>query len=370
MKVLTVFGTRPEAIKLAPVVFELNKAIGIEHAICVTAQHRQMLDQVLAFFEITPTFDLNIMKQGQDLTDVTTLVLNGLREIIHTKFRPDWIIVHGDTTTCMAATLAAFYAGVKIAHVEAGLRTGNLRAPFPEEANRIITDQLADALFAPTETSRDNLLREGISKERIMVTGNTVIDALHYSITRIQNFSGSVSNAAREAYASGRPVVLVTGHRRENFGEGFQEICKGIRKLALERPEVFIHYPVHLNPNVQGPVYDLLANLPNILLDVPMGYPDFVYAMKQCTCILTDSGGVQEEGVALNKKVFVMRDVTERSEGLSKDFLEMVGTDAEKIFHSVKDFVDNKNKREVLQKNPFGDGKAAARIAEYLINYR
>lgn len=369
MKILTVFGTRPEAIKLAPVISELTRTAGVEQAVCVTAQHREMLDQVLSFFGIRPDFDLNIMRKGQDLFDVTTLVLSGVREIIQKKFRPDWIVVHGDTTTCMAAALAGFYAGVKIAHVEAGLRTGNLQAPFPEEANRIIADRLANALFAPTETNHTNLLREGIPEDRIVVTGNTVIDALNYSLQRISGFSHEVSIEARATYASGRQVVLITGHRRENFGDGFREICNGIRRLALEHPDVFFHYPVHLNPNVQGPVRDLLAHLPNVILDVPMGYPDFVYAMKHSACLLTDSGGVQEEAIALNKKVFVMRDVTERAEGLSSDFIELVGAHSGKIYHAVTGFLTGGGANAYLPTNPFGDGKAAGRIVEYLVNH-
>jgi UDP-N-acetylglucosamine 2-epimerase (non-hydrolysing) len=366
MKVLTVFGTRPEAIKMAVLVKHLQ-ASNLEHKLCVTGQHRQMLDQVLALFELQPDFDLNIMQAGQDLTDVTCRILTGLRELFKT-YRPDIVLVHGDTTTCMATSLAAFYAGIKIGHVEAGLRTGNLQSPFPEEANRLITDRLANYYFAPTERNVQTLLNEGISPQKILKTGNTVIDALLYMGERVSGFSEQVTDSVKKIFESERKVLLVTGHRRENFGDGFVQICDALRELALQHPDLEIVYPVHLNPNVQQPVYDRLGNLPNVHLPAPMDYADFVYAMKRSWVILTDSGGVQEEAPSLGKPVLVMRDTTERPEAVEAGTVQLVGANRDKIVASVNSLWQDEAKYAQMSaaNNPYGDGKAAERIVDFL----
>jgi UDP-N-acetylglucosamine 2-epimerase (non-hydrolysing) len=368
MKLLTVFGTRPEAIKMAMVVRNLSQNPHVEHKLCVTGQHRQMLDQVLDIFELTPDFDLNVMQAGQDLTDITCRILTGLRTLFQ-SYRPDVVLVHGDTTTCMATSLAAFYAGIKIAHVEAGLRTGNLQSPYPEEANRLITDRLANYYFAPTDRNVQALLKEGIASELILKTGNTVIDALLYVSQRATRFSDDIPLSVQRVFESGRKILLVTGHRRENFGDGFIQICDALRHLAEKYPDLEIVYPVHLNPNVQQPVYDRLGNLPNVHLPAPMDYTNFVYAMKKSWAILTDSGGVQEEAPSLGKPVLVMRDTTERPEAIDAGTVKLVGANRDSIVHSVSELWKNEALYQQMSEanNPYGDGLASERIAAFLM---
>jgi len=367
MKVLTVFGTRPEAIKMAMLVRRLQQDSYFEHKLCVTGQHRQMLDQVLELFELTPDFDLDIMQAGQDLTDVTCRILIGLRALFQ-NYRPDVVLVHGDTTTCMATSLAAFYAGIKIGHVEAGLRTGNLQSPFPEEANRLIVDRLANYYFAPTQRNVQALLNEGVREESIVKTGNTVIDALLYVSERVEAFSERIENNFKAIFASSRKILLVTGHRRENFGDGFIQICGALRELAERFPDLEIVYPVHLNPNVQQPVYDRLGNLPNVHLPPPMDYADFVFAMKQSWIILTDSGGVQEEAPSLGKPVLVMRDTTERPEAIEAGTVWLVGANRVNIVQSVSELWENDGLYAQMSEasNPYGDGLASERIVAFL----
>ena len=369
-KVLTIFGTRPEAIKMAILCRKLSETEGIEHKVCVTAQHRQMLDQVLDFFEIKPDFDLDIMKSGQDLTDITCEVLKGLRELFK-SYRPDMILVHGDTTTCMAASLAAFYAGIKVGHVEAGLRTGNLQSPFPEEANRVLVSKLADLNFSATEINRQNLLSEGIKPDKIIVTGNTVIDSLLYAKDKMNSFSEEVTDSlVRNIFEKHHPrIILVTGHRRENFGDGFINICRALKEIAQKHPEVEIVYPVHLNPKVQNPVNKVLNGIPNVHLIKPLSYPDFVYAMKQSFFLLTDSGGIQEEAPGLGKPVLVMRDTTERPEAIVAGTAKLVGADDDKITQGIESLLANKEEYNRMAKahNPYGDGKAVERIISELI---
>jgi UDP-N-acetylglucosamine 2-epimerase (non-hydrolysing) len=367
MKILTVFGTRPEAIKMAVLVQKLNEAPDLEHRFCVTGQHRQMLDQVLALFGLKPDYDLDIMQVGQDLTDITCKILVGLRELFKI-FRPDVILVHGDTTTCLATSLAAFYAGIKIGHVEAGLRTGNLQSPFPEEANRVLTDRIADFYFAPTPRNVQTLVAEGISKSKIVLTGNTVIDALLYVSDKVNGFSDKIEKETKTIFGFESKILLVTGHRRENFGDGFIQICDGLRELAEMYPDLQIVYPVHLNPNVQKPVYELLGNLPNVHLPAPMDYADFVFAMKQSWAILTDSGGVQEEAPSLGKPVLVMRDTTERPEAVEAGTVKLVGANRENIVLAVRELYENKMvySRMSEANNPYGDGLASERIVAFL----
>lgn len=367
MKILTVFGTRPEAIKMAVLVRILNQNPHFEHKLCVTGQHRQMLDQVLSLFEITPDFDLAIMQAGQDLTDITTRILTGLRDLFK-SYRPEVVLVHGDTTTCMATSLAAFYAGIKIGHVEAGLRTGNLQAPFPEEANRLITDRLTDFYFAPTDRNVQNLIGEGINPAKIIKTGNTVIDALLYVSRRVSGFSDKVPPNIQTIFDTNNQILLVTGHRRENFGDGFIQICDALQALAEQFPALQIVYPVHLNPNVQKPVYERLGGLPNVHLPTPMDYADFVYAMKRSWVILTDSGGVQEEAPSLGKPVLVMRDTTERPEAIEAGTVKLVGANRETIIATVSDLWQRQLAYTEMSAavNPYGDGLASERIVEFL----
>ncbi|GHV04251.1 UDP-N-acetyl glucosamine 2-epimerase [Bacteroidia bacterium] len=379
-KILLVFGTRPEAIKMAPLVKEFQKyPERFDTKVCVTGQHRQMLDQVLDVFDIHPDYDLNIMAPNQDLYDITSKVLLGMRDVLK-DFQPEIVFVHGDTTTSMAATIAAFYQQIKVAHVEAGLRTYNLRSPWPEEMNRQLTDRLCDYCFAPTETSKNNLLQENIDESKIHVTGNTVIDALLMAVDIIQTKSGLQEKIVKEIREKGydvsrhcgfdpqspqgRKYILVTGHRRENFGEGFLHICKALKGIALSHPEIDIVYPVHLNPNVQKPVYELLADTNNIYLISPLDYLPFIYMMQHSYLILTDSGGVQEEAPSLGKPVLVMRDTTERPEAIGAGTVRLVGTDATAIIDNVALLLRD---REVYNKmtkahNPYGDGKACERI--------
>ncbi|TDB63474.1 non-hydrolyzing UDP-N-acetylglucosamine 2-epimerase [Arundinibacter roseus] len=363
MKILTVIGTRPEAIKMAPLIRLLNQTPEFEHKLCSTGQHRQMLAQVMDFFEIEADFDLDIMQPGQDLTDITCRILQGMRQVL-ADFQPDWVLVHGDTTTCLAATLAAFYAGIKVGHVEAGLRTGNLQAPFPEEANRLLVDRLATAYFAPTQRNVDNLLKEGVSADRIVQTGNTVIDALLWATNKVRGFSLKVPKAVQEAFTLDRRVLLVTGHRRENFGEGFEQITEAIRVLATTYPELAIVYPVHLNPNVQQPVQARLTEIPNVYLTAPFEYPDFIFAMKHSWLILTDSGGVQEEAPSLGKPVLVMRDTTERPEAVEAGTVQLVGAHRERIVAAVQQMWQNH--LATVPVNPYGDGFASQRIVSFL----
>ena len=368
-KILLVFGTRPEAIKMAPLVKALQKDTEhFETRVCVTAQHRQMLDQVLEVFGITPEYDLNIMAPNQDLYDITAKVLLGLREVLK-DFRPDTVLVHGDTTTSMAASLAAFYMQIPVGHVEAGLRTYNMLSPWPEEMNRQVTDRICTYYFAPTEQSRANLLQENIDAKKIFITGNTVIDALLMAVDIISTTAGVKEKMAKELQEKGytvgdREYILVTGHRRENFGDGFLHICKAIKELAALHPEMDIVYPVHLNPNVQKPVYELLSGLSNVYLISPLDYLPFIYAMQHSTLLLTDSGGVQEEAPSLGKPVLVMRDTTERPEAVEAGTVKLVGTNAEAIVSNVSALLLDKEmyKRMSETHNPYGDGQACERI--------
>ena len=368
-KILLVFGTRPEAIKMAPLVKALQKDTEhFETRVCVTAQHRQMLDQVLEVFGITHEYDLNIMAPNQDLYDITAKVLLGLREVLK-DFRPDTVLVHGDTTTSMAASLAAFYMQIPVGHVEAGLRTYNMLSPWPEEMNRQVTDRICTYYFAPTEQSRANLLQENIDAKKIFITGNTVIDALLMAVDIISTAAGVKEKMAKELQEKGytvgdREYILVTGHRRENFGDGFLHICKAIKELAALHPEMDIVYPVHLNPNVQKPVYELLSGLSNVYLISPLDYLPFIYAMQHSTLLLTDSGGVQEEAPSLGKPVLVMRDTTERPEAVEAGTVKLVGTNAEAIVSNVTALLLDKEmyKRMSETHNPYGDGQACERI--------
>ena len=373
-KILLVFGTRPEAIKMAPLVKALQKDTEhFETRVCVTAQHRQMLDQVLEVFGITPEYDLNIMAPNQDLYDITAKVLMGLREVLK-DFRPDTVLVHGDTTTSMAASLAAFYMQIPVGHVEAGLRTYNMLSPWPEEMNRQVTDRICTYYFAPTEQSKKNLLQENIDEKKIFITGNTVIDALLMAVDIISSTPGMEEKIAKEFQEKGytvgnREYILVTGHRRENFGEGFLHICKAIKELAALHPDMDIVYPVHLNPNVQKPVYELLSGVDNVYLISPLDYLPFIYAMQHSTLLLTDSGGVQEEAPSLGKPVLVMRDTTERPEALDAGTVKLVGTDYNKIVNEVSSLIDDKAAYEKMSKavNPYGDGLACGRIVNALL---
>lgn len=374
-KILTVFGTRPEAIKMAPVVLALQQAEGLESLVCVTAQHRQMLDQVLNLFGIEPDFDLDLMAPNQDLFDITSKVLLGLRGVLR-EAQPDIVLVHGDTTTCFAAGLAAFYQNIKLGHVEAGLRTGNLRAPFPEEANRTLVGRLTDYHFAPTQSSKNNLLAEGVPEQNIVVTGNTVIDALLIVRDKVINEPDSLwqeqfgETLFKTICDSKRKLILITGHRRENFGQGFIDLCNAIKELAQKHPDWDLVYPVHLNPNVQKPVYEILDHLDNVYLIAPLDYEPFVWMMNQCDLILTDSGGIQEEGPSLGKPVLVMREVTERPEAVDAGTVLLVGTDKEKIVSGVEKVLLDSNVYARMSKahNPYGDGHACEKIIRTLLD--
>ena len=379
-KILLVFGTRPEAIKMAPLVLEFRKYNKkFETVVCVTGQHREMLDQVLRLFEITPDYDLNIMQANQDLYDVTNRILTGLRDVLK-QVKPDLVFVHGDTTTSTSAALAAFYQQIPVAHVEAGLRTGNIYSPWPEEMNRQLTGRLATYHFAPTSLAKQNLLKENIREKNIEVTGNTVIDALHWVVNLIaENNDLSLSlqtDLVEKGYdltrlLQGKRMVLITGHRRENFGEGFLNICRAIKQLALKFPNIDFVYPMHLNPNVRKPVLDILGEATgNVFLIEPLSYLPFVYMMKKSLLILTDSGGVQEEAPGLGKPVLVMRDTTERPEAVEAGTVMLVGTDKNKIINGVSDLVNNVNglyDSMSHAENPYGDGKACERIIKWLI---
>ena len=371
-KVLLVFGTRPEAIKMAPLVKAFEKEETIESKVCVTAQHREMLDQVLEMFDITPDYDLNLMKPGQDLFDVTSNVLLGLKNVLN-DFFPDIVLVHGDTTTTSSTSLAAFYNKIKVGHVEAGLRTGDLYSPWPEEANRQITGVLANYHFAPTTTSANNLLKENKNPNDIIVTGNTVIDALFLALDKIEKdeeLKAKIINSINSQYKlqDDKKIILVTGHRRENFGDGFINICEALKTLAINNPNIDIVYPVHLNPNVQKPVKEILSDTPNVYLINPLQYEQFIYMMNKSYFIITDSGGVQEEAPSLGKPVLVMRDTTERPEAVEAGTVKLVGTSKETIIKEAQKLLDDEIEYNKMSKahNPYGDGKACERIIEFI----
>lgn len=376
-KVLIVFGTRPEAIKMAPLVLEMKKrenAFSVH--VCVTGQHRLMLDQVLSLFSITPDYDLNIMAQGQDLYDVSSRVLLGMREIL-SKDKPDLVLVHGDTTTSTFSAIAAFYERIPVGHVEAGLRTGDIYSPWPEEINRQLTARLTAFHFSPTETNKKNLLKESIPAEKVWVTGNTVIDALLYITEKLKNDSSLTKLAERtlqqygyqlEEGSAAKKIILVTGHRRENHGQGFVHICTALKTIAEIYPDLDIVYPVHLNPNVRKPVSELLSNIKNVYLIEPLEYIPFILLMSRAHIILTDSGGIQEEAPSLGKPVLVMRNTTERPEALSSGGVKLIGTEVANIYSHVSKLMDDPNFYNAMAKavNPYGDGLAAARIADIL----
>ena len=380
-KVMLVFGTRPEAIKMAPLVKEFQKhPESFETIVCVTGQHRQMLDQVLQIFDITPDYDLNIMKQGQDLYDVTSRVLTGMRDVLK-EVQPDVVLVHGDTTTSTAAALAAFYQQIPVGHVEAGLRTHNIYSPWPEEMNRQITGRIATYNFAPTPLSKQNLLCEAVAEESITVTGNTVIDALYWVVDKIKNdasLNAELEDILKTAgydvnrLTGGKKLVLITGHRRENFGNGFINMCTAIKDLTQKYPDVDFVYPMHLNPNVRKPIHEVfgedLSDLGNMFFIEPLEYLSFVYLMEKSTIVLTDSGGIQEEAPGLGKPVLVMRDTTERPEALDAGTVKLVGTDYVKIVNEVSALLDDEEAYEKMSKavNPYGDGLACGRIVNTL----
>ena len=378
---MLVFGTRPEAIKMAPLVKEFEKYTNdFQTIVCVTGQHREMLDQVLNLFEIKPHYDLNIMKQGQDLYDVTARVLVGMRDVLK-EAQPDVVLVHGDTTTSTAAALAAFYQQIPVGHVEAGLRTHNIYSPWPEEMNRLITGRIATYHFSPTQLSRQNLLKENVSDDSIIVTGNSVIDALYWVVEKIKN-DEVLNNELKEVLTNagydvnrlndGRKLILITGHRRENFGDGFINMCTAIKDLTNKYPNVDFVYPMHLNPNVRKPIHEVfgedLSDLGNMFFIEPLEYLSFVYLMEKSTIVLTDSGGIQEEAPGLGKPVLVMRDTTERPEALEAGTVKLVGTNYDKIVAEVSALLDNQDYYETMSQavNPYGDGLACGRIVERL----
>jgi UDP-N-acetylglucosamine 2-epimerase (non-hydrolysing) len=365
IKVLSIFGTRPEAIKMAPLVKALNAAEGIDAKVCVTAQHREMLDQVLDLFEIVPEYDLNIMKPGQSLYDVTTNILLGLKPILE-EFKPDLVLVHGDTSTTLSASLAAFYQQIPVGHVEAGLRTGNLSSPWPEEGNRKLTGAITKLHFAPTQTSQQNLLNEAVSADDIVITGNTVIDALLQVVDKVKTDTALISTlkAKFPELDETKKLILVTGHRRESFGGGFERICEALVEIATAHPDTQILYPMHLNPNVREPVNRILKNVDNVHLIEPQDYLPFVYLMNQAHIIVTDSGGVQEEAPSLGKPVLVMRDTTERPEAVEAGTVKLVGTDKARIVSEVNNLLTNAQEYQSMSRahNPYGDGKACERI--------
>ena len=371
-KNLIVFGTRPEAIKMAPLVKALKKENKLfETKVCITAQHREMLDQVLSFFEIIPDYDLDLMKPNQNLYTLTADIITGLKPVLD-EFKPDFVYVHGDTTTTMAASIAAFYSGAEVCHVEAGLRTFDKRSPFPEEINRSIAGRISDYHFAPTETSKRNLINENIPSKNIVVTGNTVIDALNYSALKVTSnrFKDPEIENLKSVVDTTQKIILVTGHRRENHGEGFINICKALKQISKNHPEFNIIYPVHLNPNVQKPVYKLLHSVTNIKLINPLSYPAFVWLMEKAYLIITDSGGVQEEAPSLGKPVLVMRDTTERPEAVDAGTVLLVGTNTKKIISETKRLIENGKAYDGMSKlhNPYGDGKACERIVHHILN--
>ena len=366
-KILILFGTRPEAIKMAPLIKEFKKySKHFETKVCVTAQHREMLDQVLDFFDIIPDYDLNLMRPGQNLYDLTADIIRNMKPVLE-EFKPDYVFVHGDTTTTMAGSIASYYGGAKVCHVEAGLRTHNKWSPFPEEINRQIASRVCDYHFAPTETSKQNLLDENIAEASILVTGNTVIDALLESVKKvnqkpsayIQSLSGTLGD---------KEVILVTGHRRENHGDGFIRICEALKEIVQDNQDRLIVYPVHLNPKVQEPVMRILTAVPNVMLIEPLAYPDFIWMMNRAKLIITDSGGVQEEAPSLRKPVLVMRDTTERPEAIEAGTVLLVGTDKDLIVSEALDLLSNTERFENMSRlhNPYGDGKASERIVDFI----
>ncbi len=381
-KVMLVFGTRPEAIKMAPLVKEFQKQPKrVETVVCVTGQHREMLDQVLKIFDIKPDYDLNIMKQGQDLYDVTACVLTGMRDVLK-EVKPDVVLVHGDTTTSTVAALAAFYQQIPVGHVEAGLRTHNIYSPWPEEMNRLLTGRLATYHFSPTPLSRNNLIKESVDDRNIIVTGNTVIDALYWVVDKIKNnkeldneLEDILSKAGYDVNRlnNGKKLVLITGHRRENFGDGFINMCTAIKDLTVKYPDLDFVYPMHLNPNVRKPIHEVfgenLSGLKNMFFIEPLEYLSFVYLMEKSSIVLTDSGGIQEEAPGLGKPVLVMRDTTERPEALDAGTVKLVGTDYNKIVNEVSSLIDDKAAYEKMSKavNPYGDGLACGRIVNALL---
>ncbi|WP_192811399.1 non-hydrolyzing UDP-N-acetylglucosamine 2-epimerase [Vibrio vulnificus] len=369
IKVLTVFGTRPEAIKMAPIVNGLRLDERFESKCCVTAQHREMLDQVLEIFDIKPDYDLNIMKDGQGLNEITSRILTGLEPILN-EFAPDIVLVHGDTSTTFASALACYHKQIPIGHVEAGLRTGNLLSPWPEEGNRCLTGVLAKYHFAPTKQAAENLEKEGKKNNEIFVTGNSVIDALIMAKNMINNDQSKLHDFSKEFpfLDNGKKTILVTGHRRESFGNGFERICKALRKIANDFPNVQIVYPVHLNPNVRVPVNSYLDKVENIILIEPQQYLPFVYLMDKSTLILTDSGGIQEEAPSLGKPVLVLRDTTERPEAVQAGTVRLVGTDVQKIVHEVRLLLENNEEYKAMSvaHNPYGNGKTTMNIMDIL----
>jgi UDP-N-acetylglucosamine 2-epimerase (non-hydrolysing) len=381
-KVMLVFGTRPEAIKMAPLVKEFQKQPKrVETVVCVTGQHREMLDQVLKIFDIKPDYDLNIMKQGQDLYDVTARVLTGMRDVLK-EVKPDVVLVHGDTTTSTAAALAAFYQQIPVGHVEAGLRTHNIYSPWPEEMNRLLTGRLATYHFSPTPLSRNNLIKESVDDRNIIITGNTVIDALYWVVDKIKNnkeldneLEDILSKAGYDVNRlnNGKKLVLITGHRRENFGDGFINMCTAIKDLTVKYPDLDFVYPMHLNPNVRKPIHEVfgenLSGLKNMFFIEPLEYLSFAYLMEKSSIVLTDSGGIQEEAPGLGKPVLVMRDTTERPEALDAGTVKLVGTDYNKIVNEVSSLIDDKAAYEKMSKavNPYGDGLACGRIVNALL---
>lgn len=368
IKNLIVFGTRPEAIKMAPLVKEFKKYPELfDTRVCVTAQHREMLDQVLEFFEIIPDYDLDLMKPNQNLYSLTSDIILGLKPLLE-EFKPNYVYVHGDTTTTMATSIAAFYSGAKVCHVEAGLRTHNKYSPFPEEINRQVTGRIADIHFAPTITSKENLLLENVSDSSILITGNTVIDALLQSSDKVNLIQNDEIELLKSTVDFTKKIILVTGHRRENHGDGFINICAALKEIAVSNPEVQIIYPVHLNPNVKKPVYEILEGISNVKLIDPLAYPAFVWLMNQSYIIITDSGGVQEEAPSLGKPVLVMRDTTERPEAVDAGTVILVGTNKDKIVSECLSLLNDANKYQEMSAlhNPYGDGKACERIVNYI----
>lgn len=365
--ILLVFGTRPEAIKMAPLFKAFKDDKTFETRVCVTGQHREMLDQVLDFFDIEPEYDLNLMRPNQNLYTLTSDIIIGLKEVLE-DFKPEFVFVHGDTTTTLASSIASFYSGAKVCHVEAGLRTFNKRSPFPEEINRKITGVIADYHFAPTQKSKDNLLAEGVNEETIIVTGNTVIDALLQSSKKVENINNLEIEFLKSIIIKNKKIILVTGHRRENHGQGFINICEALKDIAINNSDVQIIYPVHLNPNVKEPVYKILSNIDNIKLINPLAYPAFVWLMNQSYLIITDSGGVQEEAPSLGKPVLVMRDTTERPEAVDAGTVILVGTDKEKIIMECEKLLNDQALYNTMSElhNPYGDGKACEKIVKFL----
>lgn len=369
-KILFIFGTRPEAIKMAPLIkiFSKNSEVFITK-VCVTAQHREMLDQVLDFFDLTPDYDLDVMKPGQNLYSLTANIIEGLKPILE-EFSPNYVFVHGDTTTTMASSIASFYSGAKVCHVEAGLRTFDKLSPFPEEINRQITGRICEYHFPPTSTAKKNLLAENIKESAMIVTGNTVIDALLESIRKIEVKPTEGIRKLKTLIQKDEEIILVTGHRRENHGQGFEKICQALKKIALTKPEIKIIYPVHLNPKVQEPVNRYLLGIKNVILINPLSYPEFIWLMNRSKLIITDSGGVQEEAPSLGKPVLVMRDTTERPEAVEAGTVKLVGTNSDLIFKETLELLENDSKYHNMSQlhNPYGDGKASERILNFMIN--